>query len=154
MNRRTDHPLPVPDEAAWEQHPEDLDWGWAKKQFFGLTLEQAAPLFGENPIERAEDLRFMPKRPFQYYIRAYAAFLLSDQALTCQEPYSAASCFLNLLEEKYKEGRGFVTPALLEALLPAAEHVAAKQEAFEADVDIFGDFWEQVGRIKNISNEK
>lgn len=152
MNQKTGtQKLQIPDEAAWEHHPEDLDWACARKVFFGKSLEQAMPLFLENPIERTDELRFMPRLPFQYYIRAYAAFLLSPQLQHCDEPFSAASCFLGLLEDKLKERGGYLTPSLLHELLPAAEFVACNQQQLEADEDIFGNFAQQLQRIKALA---
>lgn len=142
--------LRIPTSQDWEDHPEDLDWAYARKIFFGKSLEQAMPLFAENPIERAEELRFMPRAPFQYYIRAYARYLMLPEAQHKGEPYSAASCFLNLLEDKLKQGAAYVTPELLRELLPALEHLAVRQQAFDADVDIFGDFTEQARRIREL----
>lgn len=149
--RNKDGELAMPDARDWEDHPDDLDWAYARKMFFGKSLEEAEELFLGNVIERTEDLRFMSRAPFQYYIRAFAAHVLSPRALEAEEPHSAASCFLGLVEEKLAERGGFVTPALLKALMPALEHVAANQAVFDADKDIFGDFQEQLGRIKKLA---
>lgn len=140
--------LRIPDEQDWENHPDDLDWTYARRMFFGKSLDEAASLFAETPIERVEDLRFMPRIAFQYYIRAYARFLLQPQALVSDDPPSVASCFLDLLEEKLQQDKGFVTLSLLGELLPAIEHVAARQQEFDADEDIFGNFQEKAERIR------
>lgn len=143
--------LPVPGEADWEHHPDDLDWVSAREMFFGMTLEQAAPLFADNPIERTDELRFMPRGPFGYYIRAFAAWLDSPQFHESVLPCSAASCFLNLLEEKLQQADGCMPPELVQQLLPVATRLAASQQELEADEDIYGSFPEQLERIRKLA---
>ena len=60
--------MQIPSETDWEdvQNSNDLDAGYAYKIFFGKSLSEVQPDFARNPIERCDELRFMPKIPFQY----------------------------------------------------------------------------------------
>jgi hypothetical protein len=40
---------------------------------------------GTQSIERADELLFMPRQAFQYYVFAFADFVLSDRASTSSE---------------------------------------------------------------------
>ena len=142
--------LPIPDDNDWGFFPEDLDWVYAHKVFFGKNMEQTLPLFHENPIERTDELRFMPPVPFRYYMRAFARYVTSEQAMRSDDASDAASCFIRLFLEKLEDGKDSVTPELYAVLLPAARHVAAFQDKYGADKDIYGDFSEICARITSL----
>lgn len=141
--------MEIPQKKHWELWRDDLDLHYAFKMLGGKSRAQAAPLFLENPIERAEDLRFSPKAPFQYYILAYADAIMSPQGRTDDNAPDLAACFLNLLEDKAKNAPDFLT-TIWNTLRPVAEHVAAHQLEYDADVEIYGDFPTQVKKIKAI----
>ena len=61
----------------------------------------------------------------------------------------AASSFLNLVEQKLKTEIDSIAP-IMKDLLPAIEFVAMNQERYDADRDIYGDFREQLARIKSL----
>ncbi len=150
-------PERVPDAEdwnAWGQDPEDLgdlDLRYAHEEFFGKNWQDCVSMFGESPIERTENLRRMPLVPFRYYLRAFAVYLESQHALDPDniDRSSAASCFLDIVEERLRENREYVLP-LMHEILPRLERVVGLQEAFDADEDIFGNFAEQLERIRNL----
>jgi hypothetical protein len=103
----------------------------------------------------AEDVSYMPPVPFRYYMLVFKAYVLELGKREVQErdlvddPWSAASSFLRLIEEKLRSQTNFIAP-IMNDLLPAVEFIAVNQQAYFADPDIFGDFREQFGRIKTL----
>lgn len=140
----------IPGVKEWAGDPDDLDLQYAQEVFLGKSLEEAQQLFGENPIERTSNLRWMPPEPFRYYVRALAAYLQQEHALSDLMISSAASCFLRLMEEKLADAPRTIAPVLPE-LMPVAEYVARNQDIFDADVAIFGDFLQLYEQIKTLS---
>jgi hypothetical protein len=76
----------------------------------------------------------MPRQAFQYYVFAFADFVLSDKAIG--DPDSA-SPFLRLLMAREERDTGSVAQIYSE-FLPAIEHVASHQGAYDADRNIYG----------------
>ena len=52
--------MKIPSQDDWAGYEDDLDARYAYRNFFGRTIDEAVPLFHENPIERCDELRFMP----------------------------------------------------------------------------------------------
>jgi hypothetical protein len=139
--------MPIPGDAEWAGYENDLDAKYAHGKLFGTSIEQAQRLFGETEIlARAEDLHFMPRGAFQYYVFAFSQFLLSDRA--AGEP-DAASAFLQLLIARELEESGCVSD-LYAKLKPTVEFVAAHQSHFDADLDIYGSFPELSERLRSL----
>ena len=70
----------VPSREAWGDLKADPEVRYAHKLFSGKTIEEAAPLFVSNPIERAAELRFSPAPVFAYYVFCFVDFLVSAES--------------------------------------------------------------------------
>lgn len=128
-------PRQLPSRADWGDLKVDPELGDAYRLFGGKTVEEAIPLFAENPIERAAELRFTPTAVFSYYLYCFVDFLLSPGAAGAAD---AASCFLRLVRDRMR-----VDPSIVEryaALRPAIDAVAERQAFYDADVAIYGSF--------------
>jgi hypothetical protein len=90
----------VPREEDWENYTEDLDADYAHKIFFGKTNEEMQPAFRRCVIERVDELRWMPKIPFQYYIFGLRDYVMRQEFDSYDDP-DAASCFLNLFHRNF-----------------------------------------------------
>lgn len=138
------HGLKIPDESAWYGYEEDLDVHYLHVLFYGKSIEEVQGYFGEGrSIERMDELLFAPRPVFQYYVRAFACFVMSEAAAGDSD---SASPFLSLLEEREKREPGSVRiifPALKEVLA----FIAKNQAYFDAPVDIYGDFNERVRKL-------
>ena len=133
------HPLrrPIPGENDWFGYENDLDAKYAHGRLFGKSVDQVEQMIGQyDALSIAEDLHFMPRRAFQYYIFAVAQYLQNERAF---EDSDAASSFLSLLIARETEEPGSVSEIYAE-LEPAVEFVAARQKYFDASVDIYGSF--------------
>lgn len=141
----------IPGEAEWAGYENDPDARHAHKRFFGKSIEQVQRLFDEtNALSLAEDIRFMPYAAFQYYIFAFAQFLLSDRAPGVS---SAASYFLDVLIARELEEPGCVSDLYVQ-LKPAVEFVATHQRYFDADQDIYGSFNDFANRLRAMCEQR
>jgi len=128
-------PHQVPAREDWGDLEVDPELNDAYRRFGGKTVEEAMPLFAENPLERAAELRFAPTAVFSYYVYCFVDFLLSPDAKGAAD---AASCFLRLVRDRMR-----VDPSIVEsyaALRPAIDAVSERQAFYDADVDIYGAF--------------
>ena len=135
----------VPGRAEWSGYQDDLDVKYAHKLLFGKSIDEAQQYFGGvRSIERASELLFMPRPVFQYYVFAFAQFLLSEEGVG--DPDSA-SPFLRLLVRREERDPGSVAQIYSE-LLPVVAHVASHQEKYEADPNIYGNFEGLTAQLK------
>lgn len=147
----TEDQIPTTDD--WDDCPnsDDLDRRWAYKRFFGKNRDEALLFFRDPILETVEDLRNMPRIPFQYYFQTYKRFILLPETLTTfandSVLSSGASCFLNMMIDKLKESPDWIIP-LMGELMPAAEFVASHQMEYDAEPEFFGSFPDKLDEIK------
>ncbi|MES2070107.1 MAG: hypothetical protein V4488_07155 [Pseudomonadota bacterium] len=141
--------MQIPSEQDWGDYESDLDQEYAHRIFFGKNLEETIPAFERNVIERADELHFMPLKPFRYYMLGFRDYVMSERVLKSDMVPDAASCFLGLVILKLCDAADFINPIMGE-LMPAIEYVAANQSRFDADIDIYGDFAEKLAEIKSL----
>jgi UDP:flavonoid glycosyltransferase YjiC (YdhE family) len=140
----------VPTEQDWGNYQDDLDQNDAHQKFAGKTNEQVQRYFRENVIMTTDDLRWMPRIPFQYYMIGFKDFVSSRNF----EPSYAsdpASCFIRLVLEKLENHSDHIL-AIMPDLLPTVEYVANHQAEFEADKAIYGSFPEIYKQIQALYN--
>lgn len=143
----------IPSEEDWGNYQDDLDQNYAHGIFAGRDLTQVMSAFARSSIERAEELRFMPTIPFQYYIFSFCEFVTSSEVLTLNDGLDAsdaASCFLNLVIYKLKHQKSDIEPVIGD-VMPFVERVALNQSLYDADIDIYGDFKEKLFLIQKLS---
>jgi hypothetical protein len=126
----------IPGNAEWFGWKEDLDVKYAHKLLFGKSISEVIKHFDRSPIERADELLFMPRKAFQYYIFAFTEYLNSNDAIGASD---AASPFLRLLIAREKRDPGSVME-IYEELFPTINFVAQNQARFDANPDIYGHF--------------
>jgi hypothetical protein len=138
----------IPTEADWEDYSDHLDIKYAHDMFIGKTNEQMLSEYKDRVLSRSEDIFWMPKRPFQYYICGFRDFVMRQDFGLC-ESADAASSFLNLIVHKLENQPDFILP-ILQQLLPDIEFIANNQELFEADEEIYGNFQDTLARINGL----
>ena len=133
----------VPSETDWRSEPWDLDIPYAYEHFAGKSFEEAVKLFEENSLCYQEDIMFMPRACFPFYARAYMAYLRSGAS---NGDSDGASCFFGLAEVRVEDIRSDLS--LLADFTHCLDHLAKRQDFYEADVDIYGSFADQAKRAK------
>jgi hypothetical protein len=135
----------VPGADEWAGYKDDLDVRHAHKLMFGKTREEVQNLFGGvRSIQRADELLFMPRRAFQYYVLAFGDFVVSEAA---HNDPDSASPFLRLLVAREERDQGSVAQ-IYGVIRPYVDHVASNQARYDADVTIYGAFTDLAARLQ------
>jgi hypothetical protein len=143
--------MQIPSRDDWGQINEnDLDAKWAFDAFLGKSFAEAEAMFEKNALYYQEDLQSMPHVPFNYYAPALVKYITSDRA---KGDSDGASSFLRLIIWLLKSNRTVMTPQTEQALVAAAEQVAGRQDFYEADLDIYGDFADLYKEISELSKD-
>jgi hypothetical protein len=137
----------VPTEADWGDYKADLDQKWAHDMFAGHTNNEMRQRFCENVLEATEDLRWMPPIPFRYYVIGFRDFVLAREFQPGDDGSDAASCFINLVQQKLDGQRDYIVPIMPE-LLAALHYITENQGSYGAAVEIYGDFRERLQQIE------
>jgi hypothetical protein len=138
----------VPTEQDWSNYQDDLDQNHAHQKFAGKTNEEVQKYFRDNALATTEDLHWMPRIPFQYYMIGFRDYMASGDF----EPgwaSDSASCFLRLILEKLERHPDYIIP-IMPQLLPTAEFVANHQATFKANTEIYGSFRKIFNRIQTL----
>ena len=136
----------MPSEEDWGNYKSDLDQKHAYSIFAGRTNAEMQPFFRRNPIERTDELRWLPEAPFRFYMLGFRDFVMAKN-FGFLNASDAASCFLGLVLEKLDKHPQHIIP-IMPDLLPALEYVGQNQTLFEADESIYGNSLEKLSRIK------
>ena len=92
-----------------------------------------------------DDLRWMPRIPFQYYMIGFKDFVASRN-FEPSDASDSANCFIGLVLEKLENHPDHIL-AIMPELMPTVEYVANHQAEFEADENIYGSFLELYKQI-------
>jgi len=147
MTEKRKEALEIPGAEEWAGYQDDFASRETHSFWFGKSLDDVQPYFSDGrSIQRAHELLGMPRSVYQFYILAFAQYVMSDAAIGDSD---AASCFLDNLTAREKEDPGSVAQvfAHLEA---AIEFVAASQARFDASHDIYGDFPEKAEELRKL----
>ena len=137
--------MKIPTKHEWGSiEKNNLDTEWAYKQFAGKSLDDAEKMFRENALYYQEDLISMPSIAFNCYAPVFAKYILSDYA---ESDSDGASSFLHMIIELLQANRSLAAPETVKVLLDAAKIVSNKQNYYDADIDIYGEFSELYNKI-------
>ena len=137
----------VPDATDWsavKNNLDNLEVDHLRSLFFGKTVDEVQEYFGDTKsIERSGELLFAPRRVFQYYVHAFANFMHSSAA---KGDPDSASPFLSLLEAREERDPGSVSE-IYSTLIATITFVSERQDYFDADIKIYGDFKDIADRV-------
>jgi len=137
--------LEIPSEEDWGDYKSDLDAREAHKHFFGKSNEQVVKIYREDISMRATDLRFMPAKPFRYYMIGFKDFA-SNKSLDEFSRGEAASCFFRIIEYKLEHAPFDIIP-IMDKLIPLIDDVAKNQASYDLPVSICGSYEEKAENI-------
>ena len=147
LGARTDMEIESPPtREAWGDLEVDPEVASAYSAFGGKTIEQAMPLFLENPLERSAELRFAPAAVFNYYIFCFVKILLSPRAAGEAD---MASCFLRLIRDRMSAQPDQIE-VVWDQLQPLLGAIAERQAFYDAAMDIYGSFAELRSEIETL----
>ena len=137
--------MKIPNKSAWGTIEEDnLDAEWAFKNFAGKSLDDAENMFRKNALYYQEDLISMPSIAFNCYAPVFAKYILSSHA---ESDSDGASSFLHMIIELLDANISLASSETVKILLEAAKIVSSKQQYYDADIDIYGEFPELYDKI-------
>ena len=124
-----------PSEDDWHSEPWCLDAKAAYERFNGRTLDEAVFMFAQDALNREEDLMFMPRICFRYYLPAYLQYLMSDASHSDSD---GASCVFGLIDHRLGDIIG--DASLMRNVVGTIEHIGNRQSWYDADESIYGSF--------------
>ncbi len=141
--------MKTPCHEDWgEINHNDLDANWAFRQFFGKSFDQAEEIFRSNTLYYQEDLQSIPAAVFSFCAPALLSYLLSPDA---RGDSDGASSFLHLVIGMLKARRNVVSAETGHILVSTAGHIALKQDFYEVDVHIYGNFSDLYAQIHELA---
>jgi len=147
MIRKRKKVVKIPGADEWAGYKEDFTARNAHAIWFGKSLDDMQPLLtGGQSIQHAQELLYMPRRAYQFYIFAFAQYVMSDAAIGDSD---GASSFLNHLVAREKRDPGSVAQ-IYARLEPTIDFVAASQARFDASHDNYGDFPEKAEALRKL----
>ncbi len=126
----------VPDLSAWQGYEDDIDSRYAFNTFFGKSLLEVQPLLKINVIERADEIRFMPVKAFQYYIFSLRDFILNKNYFV-DEADCAVDSYFTLIQEKLNLAPDAILP-IIDELLSSLHFIAENIADYNINEDIYG----------------
>lgn len=126
----------IPALDDWAGYEEDMDARYAYDVFFGKSHAEVQPDIRRNVIERTDEIRFMPVKPFQYYIFALRDYIVEEN-YSNDDAADAVNCFFDLVIDKLKHHPSFILPVIY-ALLSSIEFIACHAEKYGIDEQIYG----------------
>jgi hypothetical protein len=142
--------IDFPDESSWYISPYDEDGLLAKDELMGLDEAQAREKLISSGSSYSEWLEYLPKQPFQFYLKVLINYLLSQMS---NNDFGVSSSLFSFLPRKIEkcpecfEGIEGILPNIL-------FEIARKQKIYDADIDLFGDFSQQASVICSLLKDK
>jgi hypothetical protein len=141
----------IPGAEEWARHNDDIDARNVHAFWFGKSLDDVQQYFaGGQSAQRGNELLFMPRRAFQFYIFAFAQYVMSDAAIGDAE---GASAFLKFLTARETEDPGSVSQ-IYEPLQNTIEFVAESQSRFAAAHAAHGSFRERAAELAKLCGQE
>lgn len=138
----------IPTDSQWGDLSGDFDAQDAFRVFYGLSNEETLALYKRDVLARVQDLRFMPRIPFQYYIQGFAEFVLSGDYGESHSSEVADGYLSVLLSRAMSDSE--VLFLIWDRVFPAIEYVVKNQGLLGADKSVFGDFSETQKKIQDL----
>lgn len=128
---------------GWIPDWSDLDEAWAWQTLNGLQQDEAIQMLNSNPLTLTEAIYYSKGECFLFYFGVLFDYLLSEAS---QSNFAAADAFWGLLTERLVPADVAIGSAGV-TLLDGARLIASRQGFYDADFDIYGDFWEEYQRF-------
>lgn len=142
----------VPTKEDWGEYWKDIDQKSAFDSFFGKSNEEMQRLYFKNGNQLMTEIRFMPSKPFSYYILGLKDFIQKGN-FPDHEASDFASYFLDMVEHVIESNTSSIS-ANMKQLFPTLKYIAENQDRFDAPVAIYGDFANKLDSIINLCVER
>jgi hypothetical protein len=140
----------IPGADEWAVN-NDVDARNVHAAWFGKSLEDVQKFFARGQsAQRGDELLFMPRRAFQFYIFAFAQYVMSEAAVG---DANGASSFLKVLVSRESGDPGSVAQ-IYEQLQTTLEFVAESQSRFGAEHATHGDFRSKAAELAKLCGKE
>lgn len=128
----------------WLPSKDNLDEVWAYEKLTSMSESDIQRMLSENPSTYTELLAYAQGPLFILHMNIIIKSLLSDGA---QGNFALADGFIELCLNKSNLSDYFSCDELAE-LKNILKIIAKRQDFYDADIDIFGDFKKRISEIK------
>ena len=147
MQTTVTHTSSVPSKEDWDDFTGDFDVADAYAAFFGRSNSEMQKSFEKDFMMRAQDLRFMPRVPFMYYILGFTEFLMHGSY--DHDAVDIGNCYLDVVESHFDLDLFSLVP-IADTGLTGLTFIATNPGKFEGDQQLYGDFTRRLTRIDRI----
>ena len=136
----------IPTREDWGDFAGDFDAADAFRNFFGKSNRQMKSEFSQYALMRAQDLRFMPSRPFAYYIKGLADFVRFG-SYDVDAP-DIANSFISVIQDRADSVPWAFSSALNE-VNDALNFIMSNSDRFCTHPEIYGDLTKLAKQAKD-----
>jgi hypothetical protein len=141
MNRSL---VQVPSKEDWGDVDGDFDAEDAFRNFYGRNNADTQKFFSNNVLMRAQDIRFMPRLPFAYYIGGFSDYVRAHPKTDCTH---VADAFIGVVEERLSSDPQAVKLAA-ETILSGLNYIVENAQGFEDETDVYGDLQKKAACVQ------
>ena len=124
--------MKTPGHKEWDGGYGCPDGGSDFRNFNGVSHERAVEMFQENSYVFHEDIQYMPVKVSEFYLKAYAEYIISEDA---RGDYEGAIFFIYTVTSLEKELFDF-SAEMKEYTVFAVKHIIENEEKFDENVII------------------
>ncbi len=135
----------IPLRSDWGDFTRDFDVADAYATFGGKSNFQMQSYFAKNITMRAQDVGFMPARPFKYYFKGFTDFIVGGQLGDDAE--DAANCYIDVIWERLLRESEVVLD-LRDTVECGLNMIANNLTLFNKNPEIYGDMSVRIGLIR------
>lgn len=136
----------IPSKEDWGDFAGDFDAADAFQNFFGKSNREMQSEFSRDALMRAQDIRFMPSRPFAYYIKGFADFVRFG-SYDVDAP-DIANSFISVIQDRADSAPWALASALNE-VNDVLDFITSNGDRFCTHPEIYGDLAELAKQVKD-----
>ena len=135
----------IPSREDWGDLTGDFDKSDAFDRFYGKSNREMQIAFSRDPTMRAQDIRFMPRFPFIYYMQGFIDFVLNGTY--GNDAPDIANCLLDVVAERMEANSSEVN-AIFTPLSKVLDFIVINDKKFNTYPEIYGNLAEKACSIK------
>lgn len=150
----------IPSEADWGETKGDFDANDAKIAFLGRSNAEMQPEFKNQFMMRAQDMNWMPRVPFHYYMHGFTEHLMSEDYEEDDWGDLVSSFYMVVVERRLSDDVLAIIP-VADVVLDGLEFIKRNVNNFDWGPEFHGSADDVndridhiVDRIRHLQNEK
>ena len=127
----------IPSEADWGETKGDFDANDAKMAFLGRSNAEMQPEFKKQFMLRAQDLNWMPRVPFHYYMHGFTEYLISEDYEYDDWDDVVSGFYMDIVERRLSNDVLAIIP-IADVVLNGLEFIRRSINNFDWDPEFHG----------------